>query len=526
MSYLEDYLLSLILAVPLIGALFILLIQHKSAEVAKRNIRSVALLATLVTFALTLVLWAGFDSSTADFQFVERHAWIGDSISYYLGVDGISVLFIVLTGFLMPLVILASWESIQTRVMEYMIAFLVLESLMVGVFSALDIFLFYIFFEGGLIPMYLIIGVWGGAERIYASFKFFLYTLLGSLLMLVAVLYMYMEAGTTSIPALMSHDFAADVQTWLWLAFFASFAVKMPMWPVHTWLPDAHVQAPTGGSVILAGVLLKMGGYGFLRFSLPMFPEATVELSWLVFTLSVIAVIYTSLVALVQKDMKKLIAYSSVAHMGFVTIGIFVLNPNGIEGAIFQMLSHGVVSGALFLCVGVVYDRLHTKEINRYGGLATNMKAYAILFMLFTMASVGLPGTSGFVGEFLVLIGAYEYNSWIAFGAAFGVILGAGYMLYLVMRLIFGELDKDDVKAMPDLSAREKLVLVPLAVVVIWMGVYPKTFLAPIHTSVEALIQNDFSHLQETHQQKTTSESGAAAARLDGTVLKTRSVQQ
>ena len=337
-----------------------------------------------------------------------------------------------------------------------MIAFLVLETLMIGVFTALDIFLFYVFFEGGLIPMYLLIGVWGGLNRIYASFKFFLYTLLGSVLMLVAVMYMYLQAGTTEIPQLMNYSFAADVQNWLWLAFFASFAVKMPMWPVHTWLPDAHVQAPTGGSVILAGVLLKMGGYGFLRFSLPMLPEATIEFSWLVFALSILAIIYTSLVALVQEDIKKLIAYSSVAHMGFVTIGIFLLNENGVEGAIFTMLSHGVVSGALFLCVGVIYDRLHTREISRYGGLATNMKIYATLFVLFSMASIGLPGTSGFVGEFLVLNGSFAYDSWIAFLAATGVVLGAAYMLYLVRRLVFGELDKDDVKAMPDLNMREK----------------------------------------------------------------------
>jgi len=397
-----------------------------------------------------------------------------------------------LTVFLMPIVILASWESIGKRVKEYMIAFLVLEALMIGVFTALDIFLFYVFFEGGLIPMYLLIGVWGGMNRIYASFKFFLYTLLGSVLMLVAVLYMYLEAGTTDIPLLMLHKFDVDVQSWLWLAFFASFAVKMPMWPVHTWLPDAHVQAPTGGSVILAGVLLKMGGYGFLRFSLPMLPEATVEFSWLIFTLSIIAIIYTSLVALVQEDIKKLIAYSSVAHMGFVTIGIFLLNTNGLEGAIFTMLSHGVVSGALFLCVGVIYDRLHTREISRYGGLAINMKVYAVVFILFSLASVGLPGTSGFIGEFLVLNGSFAYSSWITFLAATGVILGAAYMLYLVRRLIFGDLTKDDVKAMPDLSLREKLLFAPLVIVVLWMGIYPNSFLDPIHTSVEALLETHY----------------------------------
>ena len=493
MTIIDDYLLSLTMAMPLIGALFILLIRHPDAEIEKRNIRSVALLTTLVTFVLTLVLWGGFDPATADFQFVEKEKWIGDTITYHVGVDGISVLFVVLTGFLMPFVILSSWDSIQTRVKEYMIAFMVLETLMIGVFTALDIFLFYVFFEGGLIPMYLIIGVWGGKNRIYASFKFFLYTLLGSVLMLVAILYMYFVTGTTDIPTLMTQDFAFEVQRWLWLAFFASFAVKMPMWPVHTWLPDAHVQAPTAGSVILAGVLLKMGGYGFLRFSLPMFPEATEHFAWLVFGLSIVAVIYTSLVALVQEDIKKLIAYSSVAHMGFVTIGIFVLNANGIEGAIFQMLSHGIVSGALFLCVGVIYDRLHTREISRYGGLANNMKIYATIFVLFSMASVGLPGTSGFVGEFLVLNGAFQYDSWIAFFAATGVVLGAAYMLYLVMRLIFGALVHNDVKAMPDLNWREKIIFAPLVAVVLWMGIYPNSFIDPIRTSVQHLIESRFT---------------------------------
>lgn len=488
---------------PIIGSLIILFIKHNDPEIENRNIRSVALFTTLITFLMALDLWAGFDNATAEFQFVEKTHWFGDGISYYLGVDGISVLFVLLTAFLMPIVILASWESIGKRVKEYMIAFLVLEALMIGVFTALDIFLFYVFFEGGLIPMYLLIGVWGGVNRIYASFKFFLYTLLGSVLMLVAVLYMYLEAGTTDIPDLMLHDFDVGVQSWLWLAFFASFAVKMPMWPVHTWLPDAHVQAPTGGSVILAGVLLKMGGYGFLRFSLPMLPEATIEWSWLVFTLSIIAIIYTSLVALVQEDIKKLIAYSSVAHMGFVTIGIFLLNTNGIEGAIFTMLSHGVVSGALFLCVGVIYDRLHTREIGRYGGLAINMKIYSVVFVLFSLASVGLPGTSGFVGEFLVLNGSFAYSSWITFLAATGVILGAAYMLYLVRRLIFGELDKDDVKAMPDLSLREKLIFAPLVLVVLWMGIYPNSFLEPMHASVQALLENHYS-LETTHAAAST----------------------
>ncbi|MBO6503705.1 MAG: NADH-quinone oxidoreductase subunit M [Kordiimonadaceae bacterium] len=492
MSFLQNNLLSLMMIMPILGAAILLIIRHNDPEIEKRNIRQVSLLITSITFVMSLVLWAGFDNSTSAFQFVEQHAWFGD-ISYYVGVDGISMLFVVLTAFLMPIVVLASWDAIQDRVREYMIAFLLLETLMIGVFTALDIFLFYVFFEGGLIPMYLLIGVWGGLNRIYASFKFFLYTLLGSVLMLVAVMYMYLQSGTTEIPELMNYSFNADVQSWLWLAFFASFAVKMPMWPVHTWLPDAHVQAPTGGSVILAGVLLKMGGYGFLRFSLPMLPEATIEWSWLVFALSIIAIIVTSLIALVQEDIKKLIAYSSVAHMGFVTIGIFLLNTNGVEGAIFTMLSHGVVSGALFLCVGVIYDRLHTREISRYGGLATNMKIYATLFVLFSMASIGLPGTSGFVGEFLVLNGSFAYSSWIAFLAATGVVLGAAYMLYLVRRLIFGELDKEDVKAMPDLSLREKLVFAPLVAVVLWMGIYPNSFLEPMHASVTNLLETHFS---------------------------------
>lgn len=509
MTFFEDNnLLSLLMLIPLIGSFFILIIRNQDKEKEKRNIRQVALFSTLVTFVLSLFLWGGFDNTTAEFQFVEKYDWVG-GISYHLGVDGISMLFVMLTTFLMPIVILASWESVEKRLKEYMIAFLVLETLMIGVFTALDIFLFYVFFEGGLIPMYLLIGVWGGLNRIYAAFKFFLYTLLGSVLMLVAIFYMYVETGTTDIPLLMQHNFGLEVQNWLWLAFFASFAVKMPMWPVHTWLPDAHVQAPTGGSVILAGVLLKMGGYGFLRFSLPMFPEATEHFAWLVFALSIIAIIYTSLVALVQEDIKKLIAYSSVAHMGFVTIGIFVLNPNGIEGAIFTMLSHGIVSGALFLCVGVIYDRLHTREIARYGGLSVNMKIYATIFVIFSMASIGLPGTSGFVGEFLVLNGSYTNNSWIAFGATTGVVLGAAYMLYLVRRLVFGELDKDDVKAMPDLSLREKVIFLPLLIVVFWMGIYPNSFLEPIHVSVENLLKSDFSHVAEQVAEQSSSASAA-----------------
>jgi NADH-quinone oxidoreductase subunit M len=483
-------LLSLVTFLPLVGALFILATRGE-AEVVARNARNMALWTSLITFALSLMIWVQFDSATADFQLVEKVAWMPEfGIGYHMGVDGISMFFVLLSTLLTPICILASWESVKTRVKEYMIAFLVLETMMVGMFCALDLVLFYIFFEAVLIPMFLIIGVWGGARRVYAAFKFFLYTLLGSVLMLLAILAMYFDAGTTDIPTLMAHGFPASMQYWLWLAFFASFAVKVPMWPVHTWLPDAHVEAPTAGSVILAGVLLKMGGYGFIRFSLPMMPEASEYFAPLVFTLSIVAVIYTSLVALAQEDMKKLIAYSSIAHMGFVTIGIFTATMQGLQGAIFQMLSHGIVSGALFLCVGVVYDRLHTREIARYGGLVHNMPRYALVFMVFMLASVGLPGTSGFVGEFLVLTGAFMTNSWIAFLAATGVVLGAAYMLYLYRRVVFGVLDKDDVKAMLDLNWREKALFAPLIVLVLWMGIYPSTFLDVMAVSVENLIQN------------------------------------
>ncbi|MEO0411293.1 MAG: NADH-quinone oxidoreductase subunit M [Pseudomonadota bacterium] len=482
------YLLSLLLIVPLVGAAMLLTIPADQVHSA-RNMRWTALWTSVFTFALSLMLWFGYDQSNADFQFVKKIDLVPGFFNYYLGVDGISVLLILLTTFLMPICIIASWSAIQDRVREYMIAFLVMETLMIGVFCSLDVFLFYVFFEGGLVPMFLIIGVWGGARRVYASFKFFLYTLTGSLLMLLAMLYIVITAGTSDIPTLLTFDFSHTAQTWLWLAFFASFAVKMPMWPVHTWLPDAHVEAPTAGSVILAGVLLKMGGYGFIRFSLPMFPDASHDLAILVFVMSIIAVIYTSLVALVQQDMKKLIAYSSVAHMGFVTIGLFTFNQQGLEGSIFQMLSHGIVSGALFLCVGVVYDRLHTRMIDRYGGLVNIMPQYALVFMVFTMASVGLPGTSGFVGEFLVLVGAYESGSWIAFGAAIGLILGAGYMLWrLYKNVVFGTLEKDDLKGMLDLSPREWGLFAPMIVLVLWMGIYPKPFLDFIEVPVETLI--------------------------------------
>ena len=481
--------LSLVTFLPLVGVALILMTPSGSPTAA-RSIRWIALWTTLVTFVVSLVLWIRFDTGTADFQFVEKAAWLGGNINYHMGVDGISMLFVILTTFLMPLCILASWQAIDTRVREYMIAFLVMETLMIGVFCALDLVLFYLFFEAGLIPMFLIIGVWGGKRRIYATFKFFLYTLLGSVLMLLALLYMYFQAGTSDIPTLMNAKFDPSAQKWLWLAFAASFAVKVPMWPVHTWLPDAHVEAPTAGSVILAGVLLKMGGYGFLRFSIPMFPDASLYFTPLIYTLSVVAIIYASLVALMQEDMKKLIAYSSVAHMGFVTIGAFTMNQQGIQGSIFQMLSHGVVSGALFLCVGVVYDRLHTREIARYGGLASNMPKYAVVFLLFTMANVGLPGTSGFVGEMLILVGAFQSNTWVALLATTGVILSAAYALWLYRKVIFGSLTKEDLKALLDLSPREKLIFAPLVVTTLVMGVWPTPFFNVMDASVQALIKN------------------------------------
>ena len=472
--------LSVMLAVPAVAAVACLFLSASAA-------RWLALAATLVDFALGILLWASYHIGGAQWQFVEHGGNLG-VFSWDLGIDGFALLLIELSVFLMPICIGASWQAITKRVPEYMAAFLLTEVLMIGTFAAQDLLLFYIFFEAGLIPMYLIIGIWGGVNRIYASYKFFLYTLLGSVLMLVAMLYMAHAAGTTSIPALMAYDFPAHVQTWLWLAFFASFAVKVPMWPVHTWLPDAHVQAPTAGSVILAGVLLKLGGYGFLRFSLPMFPEASGQLTWLIFGLSAVAVIYTSLVALVQADMKKLIAYSSVAHMAIVTIGLFAWNRQGIEGGMMVMLGHGLVSGALFLCVGVIYDRLHTREIARYGGLAEVMPRYALFFMLFTMASVGLPGLSNFVGELLSLMGTYQVSTTVTLLCTTGIILGAAYMLYLYRRVVFGEVKSDEVRAMPDLSPREWALLAPIAAVVLWMGVYPESFLAPMRKDVSTLL--------------------------------------
>ncbi|WP_420337783.1 NADH-quinone oxidoreductase subunit M [Roseibium sp.] len=479
--------LSLTTFLPLLGVVFVLLVPGNDDH-AKRQMRMVALVTTSMTFVLSLMIWAYFDYSNPGFQFVEERDWLGSNITYKMGVDGISVLFVILTTFLMPFCILASWESVQKRVREYMVAFLILETLMIGVFCALDIVVFYVFFEAGLIPMFLIIGVWGGARRVYASYKFFLYTLLGSVLMLVAIMAMYWTAGTTDIQELLAYPFPAEMQTWLWIAFFASFAVKMPMWPVHTWLPDAHVEAPTAGSVILAGVLLKLGGYGFLRFSLPMFPLASDMFAPLVFTLSVVAIIYTSLVALAQEDIKKLIAYSSVAHMGYVTMGIFTMTPQGVQGGIFQMLSHGIVSGALFLCVGVIYDRMHTREISAYGGLVNRMPKYAVAFLIFTMANVGLPGTSGFVGEILVLMGAFQVNTWVTVFATTGVILSACYALYLYRRVVFGSLDKESLKSILDLDLREKVILVPMIILTIFFGFYPMAILDVTQGSVDNLI--------------------------------------
>jgi NADH-quinone oxidoreductase subunit M len=476
--------LTIMILLPIAAAFGVLLAGGREDATSANLARYVALGVTLIELALGIALWVGFDSANPGFQYRERLPLFDPWFAWSLGIDGIALVLIALTVFLMPLCILASWESIHKRVPEYMAAFLLMESLMIGVFAATDLFLFYIFFEGGLIPMYLIIGIWGGARRIYASYKFFLFTLLGSVLMLLAMLWMARQAGTTDIPTLLTHDFPGGVQTWLWLAFFASFAVKMPMWPVHTWLPDAHVEAPTAGSVILAGVLLKMGGYGFIRFSLPMFPQASVELVWIIWGLSMVAVVYTSLVALVQADMKKLIAYSSVAHMAFVTAGLFAFNRQGLEGAMVQMLSHGLVSGALFLCVGVVYDRMHTREIAKYGGLAETMPRYALFFFLFTLGSVGLPGTSGFIGEFLSLSGAFQASSWLVLLMTTGLITGAAYMLYLYRRVIFGTVTNPEAAKMPDLSTREYAILAPIGLAVLYMGIHPNSIIDPIRAPV------------------------------------------
>jgi NADH-quinone oxidoreductase subunit M len=480
--------LSVVTFLPLAGALFIALLPEDEAGI--RNARWTALWTTLVTFIISLILVWRFDPASADFQFVEKKPWLGGAISYAMGVDGISLPFVVLTTALMPISILASWTAIQLRVRDYMIAFLVLETLMVGTFCALDLVLFYLFFEGGLIPMFLIIGVWGGPRRVYASFKFFLYTLLGSVLMLLAIMAMYWEAGTTDIASLLHHSFPLSLQKWAWFALLASFAVKLPMWPVHTWLPDAHVEAPTAGSVILAAILLKMGGYGFLRFSLPMFPDASAQLAPLIYALSVVAIVYTSLVALMQEDMKKLIAYSSVAHMGFVTMGIFAVTAQGVAGGIFQMVSHGIVSAALFLCVGIVYDRMHTREIAAYGGLVNRMPLYAFVFMVFTLANVGLPGTSGFVGEFLSLIGTFRVNTWVATLATLGTILSAAYALWLYRKIIFGKLEKPSLFNIKDIGWREIAIMAPLVILTIVFGVYPKPVLDISSASVAQLIDN------------------------------------
>ena len=491
-------LLSIITFLPAIAALILALFLRGTDEAAQRNAKMLALIATTATFVISLVLLAQFDPANTGFQFVEDRPWIA-GLNYKMGVDGISILFVMLTTFLMPITILSCW-GVSTRVKEYMIAFLMLETLMLGVFCALDLVLFYLFFEAGLIPMFLIIGIWGGALRIYAAFKFFLYTFLGSVLMLVAMIAMYFAAGTTDIPTLMAFDFSSEpiavlgltitggLQTLLFLAFFASFAVKMPMWPVHTWLPDAHVQAPTAGSVVLAAILLKMGGYGFLRFSLPMFPVGSDVMTPAVFWMSAIAIVYTSLVVLAQSDMKKLIAYSSVAHMGYVTIGIFAANQQGVDGAIFQMLSHGFISGALFLCVGVIYDRMHTREIDAYGGLVNRMPAYALVFLFFTMANVGLPGTSGFVGEFLVLIGIFQVNTWVAAVATSGVILSAAYALWLYRRVALGALVKEGLATITDMSRRERAIFAPLIVMTLLLGVYPALVTDIIGPSVAQLV--------------------------------------
>ncbi len=483
----SSWILSSLLILPLIGALFILALPGDSAA-TRRNARWIALFATLITFVLSLAAWGRFDPSQAGFQLIEEHAWFARGIVYKLGVDGISMPFVLLTTFLMPISIAASW-SIENRVKEYMIAFLVLETLMIGVFVALDLVLFYLFFEGGLIPMFLIIGIWGHANRVYAAFKFFLYTIAGSVLMLLAIMAMYWTAGTTDITVLLKTAFDPKVQIWLWLAFFASFAVKMPMWPVHTWLPDAHVEAPTAGSVILAAILLKMGGYGFIRFSLPMFPDASLYFTPLVYAMSVIAIVYTSLVALAQENMKKLIAYSSVAHMGFVTMGIFSGNAQGVQGAVYLMISHGLVAGALFLCVGVLYDRTHSLAIASYGGIVQRMPLYAVAFMVFTMANVGLPGTSGFVGEFLTLVGAFQSNTWVAFFATTGVILSAAYALYLYRRVVFGVIEKSNLKAIADLSPREIATLLPLGLLVLYYGVHPQPIIDASSASLDVILR-------------------------------------
>ena len=479
--------LSILILLPIVGIFFMTLIRNNNDQ-SSNNLKHTALWISFLNFLISLYLLFAFNQQDAGFQFEERYFWIENGISYHLGVDGISILFIVLTTMLVPICILASYDSIKFSVKEYLIAFLALETFMIGVFCSLDLVLFYLFFEGGLIPMFLIIGIWGGERRVYSTFKFFLYTLAGSVFMLLAIIYIFITAGTTDVSYLLDYNFTRNEQIVLWLAFFASFMVKIPMWPFHTWLPDAHVEAPTAGSVILAGVLLKMAGYGFIRFSIGFFPEASELFAPLIFTLSIVAIIVTSLIALVQEDMKKLIAYSSVAHMGFVTLGIFTFTVQGIEGSIIQMISHGIVSAALFLCVGVVYDRLHTREISRYGGLVSKMPMYAFTFMIFILASLGLPGTSGFVGEFLVLLSIFSINTYFAVFATTGVVLAATYSLWLYRRMIFGALIKDDLSEMLDLTRREIIIFVPLITLTIFIGIYPKPVIDIIGPSAKKIV--------------------------------------
>jgi len=478
--------LSSLILLPIVGALFLFFTKGKDGN--NLTAKYVALFTTIVNFLISIYLWISFDPSTSAFQFVEERIWIKDFINYKVGVDGISILFILLTTFITPLCIVSVNNTVKNRLRDFLIAILIMESFMIGVFCALDLVVFYLFFEAGLIPMFLIIGIWGGPKRVYSAFKFFLYTLLGSVLMLVAIISIYWISGTTDVMKLYELGIDAKYQNLLWLAFFSSFAVKTPMWPVHTWLPDAHVEAPTAGSVLLAAILLKMAGYGFIRFSLGLFPVASEVFTPLVYTLSVIAIIFTSLIALMQEDMKKLIAYSSVAHMGFVTLGIFTLQQQGIEGSIIQMLSHGLVSAALFLCVGVVYDRMHSRLIKSYGGIVTIIPKYSILFMLFTLAALGLPGTFGFIGEFLILMGAFKDNFLVAVIASFGVILGAAYMLWLYKRVVFGKLVNEDLKQMVDLNRSEYLILTCLAVPTLVFGFYPEPLFNTIEVSVSDLI--------------------------------------
>ena len=478
--------LSSLILLPTIGALFLFFTKDKDGN--NSTAKYVALFTSIVNFLISIYLWISFDQSVSDFQFVEDRVWIEGFINYKVGVDGISILFIILTTFITPLCIISVNNSVKNRLRDFLIAILIMESFMIGVFCALDLVVFYLFFEAGLIPMFLIIGIWGGPKRVYSAFKFFLYTLLGSVLMLVAIISIYWISGTTDVVKLYEIGIDAKYQNLLWLAFFSSFAVKTPMWPVHTWLPDAHVEAPTAGSVLLAAILLKMAGYGFIRFSLGLFPVASEVFTPLIYTLSVIAIIFTSFIALMQEDMKKLIAYSSVAHMGFVTLGIFTLQQQGIEGSIIQMISHGLVSAALFLCVGVVYDRMHSRMINSYGGIVAIIPKYSILFMLFTLAALGLPGTSGFIGEFLILMGAFKDNFLVAVLASLGVILGAAYMLWLYKRVVFGKLVNEDLKQMLDLNKSEYLILTCLAIPTLFFGFYPDPLINTIEVSVSDLI--------------------------------------